>query len=333
MKSNLFSFALLFFSITLNANTVYEDDILPGFEQVTIQQPDDYEGKVVTTLIRKKADSVSTKAVLYIHGYCDYFFQTDLAKAFIDSNYNFYAVDLRKYGRSLLPNQTPNICYKVEEYFPDLDSCLARISSEGNKEIVLLAHSTGGLISSLYLKERKPDNINGFVLNSPFFDMNQGWFMDEIVVPIASWLANFFPKIKVPMSSGAMYGKSVHVSEKGEWQYNLEYKPMKCFDMNWGWVRAIHKAQKQVQKGIKTNIPVEVLASDKSIIPDKEWKEEYHTADIVLDVKDIKKYSAKITGSNYVEIKDARHDVFLSTEEARILAYKKMFSWLKENNL
>lgn len=315
------------------ANSGYQEDIITGFEQLTIQQPNDYEGKVVTTLVRKKVDSVSSKAVLYVHGYCDYFFQEEMATAFIDSGYNFYAVDLRKYGRSLLPNQTPNICYKIDEYYPDLDSALARITSEGNKEIFVLAHSTGGLISSCYLKKKSPKNISALILNSPFLDMNQGWFMETFLVPLVSGLAKLFPKVKLPMSSGSMYGKTVHESEKGEWEYSLEYKPMNCFDMNWGWVRAIHKAQKYVQKGIETTVPVQVLASDKSINPNKKWKEEYHTADIVLDVEDIKKYGNKITGSTFTEIKNAKHDVFLSNTKVRKQAYYKVFSWLKEHSL
>lgn len=72
--------------------------------------------------------------------------------------YNFYAMDLRKYGRSILPNQTPFYCKSLTEYFADIDTALATIRSEGNKKILLMAHSTGGLITPLYLESKK-DNL------------------------------------------------------------------------------------------------------------------------------------------------------------------------------
>ncbi len=52
------------------ANQTYVPDILgTGYEQLTLSFPDDYEGKVVATLVRKKAAQSTQKAVLYIHGF------------------------------------------------------------------------------------------------------------------------------------------------------------------------------------------------------------------------------------------------------------------------
>ncbi|MEK8226237.1 alpha/beta hydrolase [Oerskovia sp. M15] len=41
------------------------------------------------------------RAVLYVHGFVDYFFQAHLGDAFEEHGYAFYAIDLRGYGRSL----------------------------------------------------------------------------------------------------------------------------------------------------------------------------------------------------------------------------------------
>lgn len=86
----------------------YVPDVLgDGYLRRTFQMPDDYEGKVVCTLVKKpQLDSVK-QAVLYIHGYNDYFFQKQLGDSVNAHGYNFYAMDLRKYGRSILPNQNP----------------------------------------------------------------------------------------------------------------------------------------------------------------------------------------------------------------------------------
>ena len=66
-----------------------------------IPLPDDYEGSVAATLVRFAAGRAPSRAVLYLHGYVDYFFQTHMARWFVARGWSFYALDLRKYGRSL----------------------------------------------------------------------------------------------------------------------------------------------------------------------------------------------------------------------------------------
>ncbi|HEU4347317.1 MAG TPA: alpha/beta hydrolase, partial [Actinoplanes sp.] len=77
------------------------------YERYVIDLPPDDEGPVVATLVRRRADNPSRRAVLYVHGWVDYFFQTHLADFFVERGWDFYALDLRKYGRSLLAHQTP----------------------------------------------------------------------------------------------------------------------------------------------------------------------------------------------------------------------------------
>ena len=62
-------------------------------------------------------------AVLYLHGYTDYFFQRHLAEHFADLGYAFYALDLRKCGRSSRPGQTPHYTTDLARY--DLELGLA----------------------------------------------------------------------------------------------------------------------------------------------------------------------------------------------------------------
>ena len=90
---------------TMTASQItYQPDVLgAGYEQATLHFPDDFEGKVIATLVRKKADQATNKAVLYIHGFIDYFFQTEMAERFNQQGFDFYALDLRKYGRSPAP--------------------------------------------------------------------------------------------------------------------------------------------------------------------------------------------------------------------------------------
>jgi alpha-beta hydrolase superfamily lysophospholipase len=75
------------------------------FTAETIDLEDDSEGEVVATLVKRAAESPTRRAVLYLHGFSDYFFHVHVAELFNELGYDFYALDLRKYGRSLLPTR------------------------------------------------------------------------------------------------------------------------------------------------------------------------------------------------------------------------------------
>jgi hypothetical protein len=61
----------------------------------------DGEGSVSAVLVRREArPGESTHgAVLYVHGFADYFFQTELADFAAARGLAFYGLDLRKCGR------------------------------------------------------------------------------------------------------------------------------------------------------------------------------------------------------------------------------------------
>lgn len=67
------------------------------------------------------------RAVLYVHGFIDYFFKRHMAEGFAAEGYAFYALDLHKHGRSLLPHQHPCFCKDVAEYYADITRARTRI--------------------------------------------------------------------------------------------------------------------------------------------------------------------------------------------------------------
>src|SRR3954447_11520610 len=92
------------------------DRLLPGFEALELEFPGDYDGEGVATLVRFPAGNAPRGPVLYVHGFSDYFFQRHMAERFTHECYAFYALDLRKHGRSLRGHQHPNFCKSVTEY-------------------------------------------------------------------------------------------------------------------------------------------------------------------------------------------------------------------------
>jgi pimeloyl-ACP methyl ester carboxylesterase len=96
------------------------DALLAGFEATQLELPDDYEGAVRATLVRRNQMPRARRVVLYVHGFIDYFFQAHMAERFIAEGWRFYALDLRKHGRSMSAHQRPNFCKSLEEYFADI---------------------------------------------------------------------------------------------------------------------------------------------------------------------------------------------------------------------
>ncbi|MGH8746594.1 MAG: alpha/beta hydrolase, partial [Burkholderiales bacterium] len=145
----------------------HSDPLLEGFEAKTLEFPADYDGAVVATLVRLPAGSASRGAVLYVHGFVDYFFQRHMALRFAQEGYAFHALDLRKHGRSLLAHQHPCFCKRIDEYYPEITRALQEIG----QPVLLAGHSTGGLVCSLYAAEgERRGQLRALWLNRPFFE-------------------------------------------------------------------------------------------------------------------------------------------------------------------
>jgi alpha-beta hydrolase superfamily lysophospholipase len=270
-----------------------------------------------------------------VHGFVDYFFHYELADWAHQQGFNVYAIDLRKYGRSMLPHQKPNNLKDYREYFEELDLAVDFIrNKQGNSRLVLMGHSTGGLITALYAHHRSDKKtVDALVLNSPFFDFNMPPAVKKIALPLIVALGRVFPKLPSPAGLKTGYAESLHKDYKGEWDFDLRYKPIAGFPVNLGWIVAINTAQKELQKGLDIRVPVLVMHASKSISPGN-YNPEMHTADSVLDVKDISRY-ARVIGNNteVVAIEDGMHDLILSAKKVRDKAYQVMQDFLQSLNL
>ena len=290
------------------------DRLLPGFESLELPAPDDYDGRVVATLVRLPAPVAPQGAVrgtvLYVHGFIDYFFQRHMAERFAAEGYAFYALDLRKHGRSLLPHQHPCFCKDVAEYYDDLTRALAEIGAP----VLLAGHSTGGLICSLYAAEgERRLQVNALWLNSPFFDWRGKGSVGR-QLRIAAFLGRFFPFMNNPKAVLPAYVRSLHRNWQGEWEFDLTKKPLMGFPACFGWVKAIFEAHARLHAGLGLAIPVLSMHSDE--------------ADIVLDWKDIARWSRTL-GNNVsvLSFPGGLHDLVLSRSEIREAVFNQLFAW------
>ncbi|MBA2639251.1 MAG: alpha/beta hydrolase [Nocardioidaceae bacterium] len=295
------------------------------FVAEVIELPDDSEGTVVATLVHSPAPSRSGRAVLYVHGFCDYFFQRGLAEFCTSLGYDFYALDLRKYGRSLLPHQTPNFCLDLDEYNDELDEALRRITErDGHTDVVAIAHSTGGLVVPLWADQRRLRGLPGpsaFVLNSPWFDLQGSFLLRTVGTRALDTVGARRPYQVIPRNVSAVYGESIHRAHRGEWDFDTAWKPMESFPVRAGWLRAVRRGHRKLHRGIEAGAPVLVLASRRTLFT-AVWSQDVPSADVVLDVEQMARWSHRL-GSlvTIARFDGAVHDVFLSAQPVRDQVY------------
>ena len=288
----------------------------------------DYEGKVEATLVSFHPEHPALKAVLYIHGYIDYFFQKHMARWFVDRGWNFHALDLRKYGRSILPGQRPYYCRNMYEYYEEIDAAIDRIRRQGCKRIVLIGHSTGGLLASLYMADgNRREHIDRLILNSPFFEFNTGWFNRKIAIPLVALWGRLRPYASMKNELSPFYFDSVYCGARGEWDFDLTWKPRDGVPLYFAWLGAVLRGQRRLKRGLDIGVPVLVMFSSRSAYG-KTWSETFRSSDTVLDVADIRRCTPCLGDDVGLRAVDGGlHDLVLSALPVRTRVLAIMTEW------
>jgi alpha-beta hydrolase superfamily lysophospholipase len=287
-------------------------------------RPDD-EGTVLATLVHRPAGTPTRKAVLHVHGFCDYFFQTGVADFWVRNGYDFYALDLRKYGRSLRPHQTPNYVADLGTYYEELDLAFERMS-EDHDHLVFSAHSTGGLTLPLWLHDRA-HSAAGVFLNAPWIDMHGDAFTRLFAMPAIHRLGGLVPMRQIPRNVSGGYARSLHRDFLGEWDFDLSWKPEASWPVYAGWIRAVRTGQARIERGLEVDAPVLLISSARSGQPTSET--DLRSTDVVLDVERMRRRAARLSRHvTIVQVSGALHDVTLSPEPARSQVYDEMQRFL-----
>ncbi|NLU81497.1 alpha/beta hydrolase [Rhodococcus sp. HNM0569] len=323
--------------------TTWVPDVLgDGYQQLTLPLGDDPdgEGQVVATLVRYRPSDDPPRprgAVLYVHGFTDYFFQQHVAEFFHQRGYAFHALDLRKSGRSLRPGQTAHFVTDLRFYDAELDESMRVIRDEVGDEapVVLVAHSTGGLILPLWLDARASAgtpvrSVAGLVLNSPWFDLQGPAFLRSWGTALVDGVGRVSAKTVIPLAKVDSYGSSLHIDHHGEWSYDLTWKPLSGFPVTFGWMRAIRHGHARLHRGLDVGVPSLVLRSKRSRHLSR-YGDGADAADLVLDVRQIARWAGCLGDRTTIApVEGARHDVFLSTEVPRTRAFEEVDRWLGE---
>ncbi|MFI2361712.1 alpha/beta hydrolase [Promicromonospora sp. NPDC019610] len=306
-----------------------EDVLGAGFDARTLHLP----GGAEATLVRYAPDDgpgVGRPPVLYVHGFTDYFFQRHLAEAVAGRGYPFYAVDLRGHGRSMdawtAAGRDANMVNRLELYAQDLDAAAGVIAEDGHTGLVLLGHSTGGLITSMYANAR-PDRVTALVLNSPWLDLKGSWSDRTLVTQAVYVLGRVSPRLVVSRL-GEGYGRALHVTNGGEWEYDLRWKPYAGFPVRAGWLAAIRRGHRAVGRGLSVQCPVLVCTSGRTGSDAGDIAEQLGT-DVVLDVAHMHARAPRLgTSVEIAVIEGGAHDLALSPKPAREKYLTTVLDWL-----
>ncbi len=234
---------------TTTTDTTWHADILPGYEARDVNQGEAFDGPCRSTIVRRLCHEGSRRAYLYIHGFNDYFFQSEMGERFVDSGFNFYAVDLRRYGRSKEPWQYPFNVRDMKEYFSDIDSALSQIRRDGNTDITLSGHSTGGLTVLLYGALRGKDcGVDRIATDSPFLEWNYSVFMRKVAIPVVGFFGRLNRNWKIKQGHCDGYAYSLLKEYHGEWEYDTDWKMIYSPPVTTGWIKAIDRGQEQLMK-------------------------------------------------------------------------------------
>lgn len=310
------------------------------FEQLTLPLGEDSEGEIVATLVRALPDAapwwrfgrdrrtLADVDVLYVHGWSDYFFQKRLARFWTSRGARFFALDLRKYGRSLRPGQTPGFITDLFEYDADIEAGLAARGDASGRRLVLLEHSTGGLILSLWAS-RHPHQVDALILNSPWLEFQLG-AARAAIAPVVGLQARLWPMDAVPQVDLGFYSRAQKavIDPDDPMETDLAWRPEQSMTVHAAWLHAILQGHRRVSEGLNIVAPVCVLLSARTAVPTR-WSDELTRADSVLVVDDIARAALKLGSSVTVErIEGALHDVFLSERGARADAYRRLGRWV-----
>lgn len=304
----------------------HRDILGPGFQQLALP----LAGGQRATLVRCDAvpepqrtpggeSFLRDTAVLYLHGWSDYFFNRRLARLWKDFGAQFYALDLRDYGRNLRPGdpeQKPGYIDDLAAYDEEVEAALAVISEENpGARTVLAAHSTGGLIAALWAN-RNPGRLAALALNAPWLEFQFSTAARRITTP---FLGGSKHKERAPRALPLVipnFYVQAASENHGAPPWDLALKPPNGFPVYGQWLRAIFDGQEAVAQGLDIREPVLVQIAMESFRATSYTTKMAHS-DIVLNVDRIARRAESLGRETVLaRVPRAVHDVFLSDRAA-----------------
>jgi len=332
---------------------LHDDDYGPNRAALVTYLPDWHSGDTPDETLSEPAagapGSKPTFALLAVHGWNDYFYHYEFAQRVAEMGGQFYALDLRKYGRAHIDGQMWGYVEDLSIYDEEIGKALHIIYDAHGLDVPLFlyGHSTGGLTVTLWA-DRHPGVLRGLILNSPWLELQASSAARQLSQPILDAVNRMAPTAILPSIDNGFYQRlltgwmsdeereqakkmqeDAGISDDevdpfvrdGGWNPNPDFRQFPSFPIRPGWLGAILHGQERVADGLAIECPILVMTSGQTYYSDT-WSDEMRNSDTVLDVEQIwKRVPGLGAVTTLVKLEGAIHDVLLSRASVRDAAY------------
>ena len=228
-----------------------------------------------------KQSQGNENVLLWIPGRNDSFFHVHILDRVLNAGFDLAVLDLRRCGRSKIDadGTTPLVeeflahdSYDFAEYHEEFDSALSFLKrptplsptldvAAGNgcgkyyENIVVYAHSTGGLVAAHYGADGSDNSgawrgaIDGYIFNSPFWSWNLPWYNKLLLEKLENAMRADLVDPGTKMSvGGAPSEYSMDLYKTYGFPHPL-LKSLKDLHVTAGWMNAVKSVQTQLYDG------------------------------------------------------------------------------------
>lgn len=243
-----------------------------------------------------------TNVILFVQGRNEFIEKYEHFYKFLNGlGYKVYTFDLRGQG---LSKGTKCSIGDYNEYVEDLSNVVKKIPLNENQKIELIAHSTGALISILYLQQENDKKIDKVIFSSPFLGIVHGVpnFLLKIYIRLRSLIRSNQDRIP----NYATNPDFKHNNQTHDYFLYNKFKDdkLKCGPPSYAWLLASINAFNTAFSGVsKLDVPITMLVAGQ---------------DTVVDVSRSKDFCKKLKDCKLVEFDGMYHELLNELDRNKV---------------
>lgn len=251
----------------------------------------------------------------------------ELLYDFRDPEYNFYVLDHRDQGTSDRNIPGARKCYinDFENYVRDLKKFMDMIVLPNNDEVVIIAHSLGGVIALGYLPENQ-EGIKGVVLCAPMLGIETSPYPEWIALTVANlnvktgkgknYVPDNGPDMDPNFETNVITGSRVRYEN---WTNNIlfgDYPEVRNGGATYQWLYASIKGTRKIRNRTKDiEVPIILFQAENDVYVRNRFQDKF-----VKERPNRKKFF----------VPGARHEILQETNARRDPVIKKIKMFIKD---
>lgn len=267
-------------------------------------------------------------SVVICHGFCEFFGKYhEMAYYLYMAGYSVFFLEQRGHGFSSkvpLDDESKVYVKSFDEYVEDLNLFTEQIVKKKSKtgRLILLGHSMGGCVSTLYIEKYKK-TFERIILSSPMHRMSYGgkpeWMALAAVLyskisrkekEYAPGQRAFNPDNWFARSSALSFARWDYVQQE-----RLEHPEYRTFGGTYAWTgAAIHGSKKSIRNASRAECPILLLEAGLDTLVNNE----YHRV-----------FAKKAQNVTLKVFENSKHEIFNAEWPDRIEFYRQIFKWLE----